>query len=808
MSFNVKPTLLDVYYPFKNSEGKMCPGLKPVTRSLVDVIMSTSDKKLLDLVNKVTECDENGDKEGKAEAKKQLPAVTWCCTTDGRTRGNAHAKPTQLVMVDIDHITNMPISISEILERWSDNKEFMRRTLAIHVTPSGHGIRIVFFAWEDLHTLSENMERCNELFGLSEYGDFDADVHDFARLSFLVNRERFLFINEKLIEEGFNYEELPLVNAGYDGGSEAAGNDSASKAARKDIPEITEEEELKFKEYDYRGTPVTVIRDKYIDARGNPSAGEVHNFYNELVKYFRCICSNNKRLLFWLLPKFGHTDEECWSQIKSICKVNTLSDLPKPFYFFLKDNGFYAPKTATSDRRYNQLMSEGNDDVVMPPYLPPVFREFVRIAPRDFVYPVINSLLPILGTLTSYAQAIYPYDNREHTTSFFSVIYAPPGTGKGFVERFMDLLFEDLKLRDEVQSARENIYLRTMSRKGANDKAPEAPHVSLRLIPAKNSEAEFLQKQKDNDGYHMFTYAAEMDSWAKGSRAAGGNKDDMIRIAWDNGEYGQQFKAVNTFKGTVRLYWNVLITGTYQQLISYFKNVENGLVTRCGFTSIENQEFAPPPIWKKLSKRDRGVIRNFTLRCDMNTYETPCDIVPTDLLMVKDEDFDKEIDWHFKFKPRRTFDCSWIMPTIDRFHAEQTKEAALALDKARDVFRRRVAVRGFRLAIMCMCLWENPRKQDLEKCATFIDWYMHKDIEEMLRLWGEAYNGIEDAVSNIPQRNLFAELPDTFNANDVYTLCIKHNIKTPVRRIVFEWNRIKVIEKLDKKTYKKIQKKK
>ena len=45
-----------------------------------------------------------------------------------------------------------------------------------------------------------------------------------------------------------------------------------------------------------------------------------------------------------------------------------------------------------------------------------------------------------------------------------------------------------------------------------------------------------------------------MDSWAKGVKAAGGNKDDMIRIAWDNGEYGQQFKSANTFKGTVNLY--------------------------------------------------------------------------------------------------------------------------------------------------------------------------------------------------------------------------------------------------------------
>ena len=186
----------------------------------------------------------------------------------------------------------------------------------------------------------------------------------------------------------------------------------------------------------------------------------------------------------------------------------------------------------------------------------------------------------------------------------------------------------------------------------------------------------------------MFTYAAEMDSWAKGVRAAGGNKDDMIRIAWDNGEYGQQFKSANTFKGTVNLFWNVLITGTLQQIESYFKNVENGLVTRCSFTSIENQEFAAPPKWRKLSSKSLKRINDFVKRCDLNTYESPCNIIPEEIECISDDDFDKEVDWKFKFRERQTVDCSWVMPTIEQFHKEQMQKAALDIDKARDVFTR------------------------------------------------------------------------------------------------------------------------
>jgi hypothetical protein len=81
---------------------------------------------------------------------------------------------------------------------------------------------------------------------------------------------------------------------------------------------LSEEEKKRFDSFEYRGTPVAEIIKKWVEVKGKPSSGEIHNFYNEMVKYFRCICDNNKRLLLYLLPRFGHTVEECWGQIKSI----------------------------------------------------------------------------------------------------------------------------------------------------------------------------------------------------------------------------------------------------------------------------------------------------------------------------------------------------------------------------------------------------------------------------------------------------------------------------------------------------------
>lgn len=774
----------DVYYPQEVKDGVTVPGTKPVARPLSEILIISQLGAISEYINEF--------RSGNADSKKKLPAVTWSGTST-TTRANTNMTPTQLVMIDIDHVEDVEKAKAAILQYLKDNEDMYDRSLLWHITPSGKGIRGVFWAFEDLQSIKDNQNRVCEQLNLRSFGDFDEGVHDFARLSFLPQRDDIFFINEKYIENGYPYSNgAPLANESY-------GEEASQKASKSTVPDFTDEEKERFEALDFRGTPLKVIVDKYIEG-GKPSSGEIHNYYNEMVKYFRCICDNNKRALLYLLPMFGHSKEECWSQIKSICKVNTLSTIPKPFWFFLKDNGFLKNRKGDNLIDEDEYIEEKKQSL---PYLPPVFSQLVKSAPADFKYPVVVSLLPILGTLTSYAQALYPYDDRMHTTSFFTVIYAPPGTGKGFVGRFMDMLFRDLKLRDLVNSERENIYLRAINRKGSNDKAPDLPHTSLRIIPAKNSEAEFLQKQKDNHGYHMFTYAAEMDSWAKGVRAAGGNKDDMIRIAWDNEEYGQQFKSANTFKGTVKLYWNVLITGTIQQLTSYFKNVENGLVTRCSFATIENQEYAPPPVWKKLSAKDMAVINKFLKRCDENTYEEPCNIVPDNLYMISDSDYDNEVKWKFDFKERKTMDCSWIMPSISAFHERQMREAALSQDAARDVFRRRVGVRGFRLALLCMCLFERPSKRDLERCIPFIEWFMEQDMKSIMQLWSEDYNRLETKNSVKVQPNLFVQLGETFTKNDLYSVCIKQGIKTALRRIIFDWKRLGYIEETDNKTYKK-----
>lgn len=776
----------DYYKPFFSSQQQRhCPGVtahqldEPTFDSLVD------DERVSELVAAY--------QAGDTQAKAKLPAVCWTGRTLTGKRKAADMKPTQYIICDIDHLKVKPFKAWEhILEHKRDGYDYKIRL--VHITPSGNGLRLVVKATQPFPTIIEHMEWLDSELHLSELGDYDTCVKDVSRLSFIVPRSYIIYYDQQLFMDDDTFAPIK------------AEPQPAQTSRKTDVDYDAIRE--KYSEIEFRGHKVRDIAMKYISVMGEPQEGERHNFYNLLVKNFRHICENNPRKVFAVLPRFTDDDAMCLSQCQSICKSNTMSALPKDFYFFLKDNGYYEKQLVSDSEVEEYMMDEPTEEKEKLPKMPPIFRELLGMAPPDFVFPAMQALLPIMGTLTSHLRTEYWLDQREHSTQFFSVIYAGSGMGKGFVERYIDLLTSDLQLRDLLCSERENLYNRIVNKNKKNDKDPDNPRVTLRIIEPKCSEADFLEKQQANKGHHMFTYAAEMDQWRKGVRAAGGNKDDMLRIAWDNGFYGQNFKSTNTFKGRIRLYWNVLITGTKPQLDLYFKNVENGLVGRCGFAEVKNQEFAEAAIWKKLSDNQLKTIKKWLSRMDAANYKEPLDPDYANMIQtVSDEEFDNEIPWRYEWQPLVFVDMTWLRPTIDKFLKRQLKQSALDRDNARDSFRRRTAVRGLRLGLLCTALYTNLNNTTKKIIADFVSWFMEHDLNETLSLWQRQYNEVyNDSPVKIYQKGVFETVGDVFTKVDVFAACKKCLVKSPIRKVISDWIRLGAIEKISVDQYKKIKK--
>ena len=785
-------------------------------------------------------------REGNKEAKTKLPAVCWTGYTDeGNSRKIENMTPTGLYIIDIDHIQVQGDKGQgdKVREVWENILEKMPLNLVdavrlVHITPSGKGLRLVMQCTENFPTLGEHMQWLDEIVHFNEFGDFDTAVKDISRLSFVPQACDILYESDLLWSDEGNYNPIINGNVNVNGNKDTPLNSLNQREARleplnqkryeqQEIPNggngSQEWKPLRshYAGYKYRGTLLTTIIDKYLEVYGEPEQGEKHNFYNKMVRDFRNICDNDPLVLHDLLPRFGGDNAEEYratlSQCQSICRSNNNGSIPREFFMFLAKNGFYKRRNGNGNWNGNLVDDEEEEEVNVPvnvsveamPTPPPIIKELISCAPKDFKLPAINALLPILGTLTSYVRAEDEQTAKTISTSFFSVVYAPPSSGKSFMERYTNWLLRDILIRDEVNDARDAVFARKSQQKSANDKGEKLPATSIRIMEAKNSEAEFLEKQRNNKGHHMFTYCAEIDQWRKGIRAAGGNKDDMVRIAWENGFYGQNYKSTNTFKGKVQLFWNVLLAGTDDQVAAYFKNVTNGLVTRCSFMHIDNQQFQYlPPAWKKLNAKQKQKVNNFIDKCDAMTYAEPLNVNMADIYAVDDDDFDKEVPWQYDFKPLQYVDISWIIPTCNEFQKEQTRRAQIESDFARDTFRRRVGDRGKRIALLCTQFYNKPMTQkDKELCAKWIKWWMEQDLEAICKVFGEKYTqAIQETAlpAGTKRKTVLERLPDEFSIIDVRKVADILGYQSEARLIVHNWIKAGVVEKIDKTHWKKV----
>lgn len=808
-------------YLKRNSDKKAIP------LTYEDFLNIINDDKLQFIVAKGRQCLAEELPEGYAKAKSQLPAMQWVGYDSNVTASSGSAvcersakflSPTQYYMVDIDHMKMEPREAWRMIKEEAESEEHQTVDFGfrvVHVTPSGKGLRIVCRAVCQYTSVLEHMDWLVRVLGLDKYGDYDRQCKDLSRLSYIVGAGDYMILDRRIFDGEPDLIE-PIISAYNEETRRDAKEGVAENRSTAEAEEQTLQELEELRSFRYKGHLLTEICDAYIKKYGEPEQGERHNYYNQMVKYFRCLCDNDPKVLHAVLPKFGHTDEETWSQCKTICRSNTLGKIPRDFFMFLLDNGFYPRRSdkPMTKAELEEIEAESFDEIdtlseLNLPKLPPLFREFCSICPPDFILPTINAIMPVLGTLTSYLRADYA-DGEEQSTTFFNVIYAPPGTGKSFVQRIMRPLFATLHARDEISSLREQMYLTEVNRKADNKQAPSDPHVSVRIMPPINSQPEFLQKMRDNKGYHMFTFAEEVDTFNKGTRAAGGDKSDLFRVAWDNSEYGQMFKGANTFKGKVRLYYNILLTGTPAQVKSYYNNVENGMVSRVSFCEIKNQEFALFPVWKKLSARQSDLIQKIVDRCDAMTYKEKLDFSVEEAYEMEEDSFKKSKPWEYTFRPFTNVDMSWLFTPLKKWVDNKALEASKAVDHSVDMFRRRKALVGFRLGLMCMALWPKVGEREKKVITDFVMWYIEKDLQSSLDLFGEKYNtSYNDATRQMrkSQSNVFDYLSDTFGKADVYAACRKCGVSTPPKMIVHNWKKEGFIQKVGKNEWKKVIKK-
>ena len=760
---------------------------------------------------------------GDAKAKKRLPAVMWQASFGGKRRSNANAIPSGLYMLDLDHLEGNTAQI--YTERVAPHIRECGIVL-IHTTPSGHGLRVVarMRREQGFSTIREFQLWLAAQLGFKPE-EVDQSTKDMARLSFVPPEPYVHFLDQSLFIDEPEYV-LPMPQPGNAAPSahsasahsasahgqktectrkaypaatpatsaDATSADAASGAAAGDAGEA-EDAAASAAEGDqkgYKGIPLTDIAQRLVE---NMFGDTIHegtrnaSLY-KVARVMRYVCDFNAETMADALPHYGLDHAEVLSLCRSACDSFRRTDLPTELTVAVEElldereedeEAENEGEEDVSDRR--PFLSLAEYQRKLPP-LPPLFKEYVGLCPPDFKAVQLLSMLPVVGTLCTAVRAVY-LDGCPQSPSFITVVTAPQASGKSFARKMYKSLTKRIKAEDDTNRAIEEAYRQELkSAKNAKEQ-PVDPRACIRLLPPSVSVAKLLQRLDYAGQRHLLTFAEEIDTLTKSnSSGAWAQKSDLYRNAFDNAEYGQDYMSDSSYSTVVEVYYNLLVLGTPRAVGRFFRDVEDGLVSRVIFAEIPSQMFKRMPRFKRMSAAAEA-------RCDEMVGK----------LMAMGDDYDLE------YLNRAIED--WLeLRRLDGLHAQ---------NEAIDIFRRRAAVMGFRAGLVARACYEaagteleanGTYRSRIKRFATWVADYALASLlsrfdERMEKVQTETMQTKKSAVNYV---NIFDKIDSVFSSDMLRTLLRYYGVKTRASMVIYRWKANGIIQRVEGRTgyYRKI----
>lgn len=678
----------------------------------------------------------------KSELKRRLPVFCFHATFRDGHRSNGSAVPSGLSILDLDHLELAP---QEFYFQQVAGREQELGICLAHVSPSGEGLRLVF-RMGACETLELAQRRMAEAIGCKA---FDACVKDLARCSFAVPRAYLIYIDEDALfapslsqadEEAAQADEeaaqaqadsckaahsllqtpsQPAAEADTKG--RGGDDESTSEATQKDVYEA-----------EYEGIPYeTVLHALEEQLGGIPVHGSRNNFIYAMACALRYICNDDEQWIQQVLPNYGEAEERWRTTIHSA--VNRAQTLTKPAVLQR------ALDVARKRHQAEQYRIESGVEQAVPPTLPTSLPRSLRLltskVPDHLKPAVAMGVFPSIATHLHGVRFRYN-DNSELEPTFQVVLVAKMSSGKSCVNKPIDAIMADIKERDAEARAAEQEWKNECAAASANTQKPTRPEgLCVQWVQPDMTNAALVQKLADACGRPIYSRMDEIELLNNlRTNGRGDQVSQILRLAWDAAEYGQERVGVQSVTATVNMRWNFNASTTPQKCRRFFREgIMNGTVSRVTFSTIytDNDRL---PVYGSYDDRFQQLVNPYIQRA-------------TDAsgLIV----------------------CRRANQLIDEILEENSTYADLSGDDAWRELSYRATVAAFKRAMVLYIVEGNRWSKEIEE---FVRWSFHYDMWCKMWLFGKDMRHQMELENSQPTGgvgNLLNSLPHSFVEEDL-----------------------------------------
>ena len=397
----------------------------------------------------------------------------------------------------------------------------------------------------------------------------------------------------------------------------------------------------------------------------------------------------------------------------------------------------------------NLKVQSTEDDYPDPPEMPKKLPKLVELlisrTPEIYKPAVAHAIFPPLATHLWKTRFRY-IDNVEHEARLMTLLLAGTGAGKSSVNRPIDFIMEDIRLRDAENLKREKAWKDEMLRKGANkDKRKRPENLIIQEIDADMTNPAFVMRTAEAQEHFLYTSLNELDQF-DALKGSGSQQFRIMCLAADPGnKYGQtRVGAMSvTERVTIRFNWNA--STTIQKGQRYFSKVlTDGPISRINFCTIPEREIGEDmPVYGTYDESYREALRPYIENLNKVTGLIECKEAFQLALKLKDENAE-----FARLSQDRTFENLSFRANVIAY------------------------LKACVLYVANGCKWE-------PEIDEFIRWSEQYDLYCKMRFFGDMIakeNFTAQKSSKRGPQNLLQILPDNFTAAQLLAIRLEHGL--------------------------------